>query len=556
MPQRPASAHAIPSAPLPTPAEMAAWDKAAMALGMDGFVLMENAARAAMDSLLDACGPVAGKRVLCLAGPGNNGGDAVAMARMLHDAGAHVALLLAKPQNAYRAESGRHLRLAKACGITPGQLTPAALARQHPHIVVDGLLGAGFRPPLREPYPARIDWINAQEAFVLSLDMPSGLDGLSGRPTSPRAGSCVRADRTVSFQAAKTGLVQPEARPFVGELDLRPIGMPGRVMDEAPPAARLLDHGVFSLLPPRGPGDHKGMAGRVLVAGGSPGLTGAPFLAAHAALRAGAGLVAVACPEPWAAEAKHATPEIMTRPLDGPDWGPAMAAALEAEPCDALVLGPGLGRGAGARDFLAALLRREPPPTVLDADALHHLAELGGVRLSNSVITPHPGEAARLLESSAAKVQADRLGAARELAARFGCVSVLKGAATVVAAPGSTTGRSPVYISPWCEPVLAVGGAGDVLAGLLGALLADSRTTREAPQEEDAARALQAACLAVYWHGLSGRALARSLGQDRGVTAREIADRLPNALAHALAHVPARVPARPQPQAKPQGDRA
>ncbi|WP_449242805.1 NAD(P)H-hydrate dehydratase [Desulfovibrio sp.] len=497
--------------PLPSPTEMAAWDRSAIEdFGIPGRVLMENAAREALAALAESHGPLEGKTALVLAGPGNNGGDAFALARLLDGMGASVSVLHTRPRKQYRGETRANLLLAARLGLSlelaaPGQALPEA------DIVVDGLLGTGFSGALKSAMLHLVREVNrlGRRAFVFSLDIPSGLDGLDGTPR-PEA---VRAHATVTFQAAKTGLLQPGAGEWTGRLLVRDIGIPRQAREAAPPRQWLLAPGVLDLLPRTEPAMHKGAAGRVLILGGSEGLTGAPLLASLGALRGGAGLVTLGCPAGLADAARAGFPEVMALPLGrGRTWDQDLAAALDPGRFDALVLGPGLGRSDGAGRFVQALLRRRLPPLVLDADALFFLArdaETASLVPPGSVLTPHPGEAATLLGSGTAEVQADRPAAARELARRFRAVALLKGAGSLVAAP-----EGDLHLCPISAPCLAAGGSGDVLAGLLGSLLGRGLSP------------LRSTCLAVYWHGSGGRML-DSLYPARGCLAREIADILP-----------------------------
>ena len=289
-------------APLPAPAEMSGWDRAAIDLGLPELLLMENASREAMHALAAETGPVRGKRVLLFMGGGNNGGDAACLARHLHDGGAEVLVLHTRPLGACRGVTGQHVRLARRCGVpfapaagwpekyrnTPWDVYADAsgCGRGGPDIVVDGILGTGFSGSLRPLELGLVGRINAlaQRAFLFSLDIPSGLSGLTGRPC-PVA---VRAHATVTFEAAKPGLVLPEAAPYTGRLHIRPIGIPAAVRRAHPASYQMITDALAGAFPEAAPGWHKGTAGAILIVGGSEGLTGAPHLAARAA-RCGTG---------------------------------------------------------------------------------------------------------------------------------------------------------------------------------------------------------------------------------------------------------------------------
>ena len=539
--------------PVPTPEEMSRWDATAIALGIPEDVLMENASRAAMDCLREHLAGkgniLAGKTVLLLAGGGNNGGDAFCMARHLLDAGAFPTLVCTREPERYQGAAGRWLQVAITLGIPvfsseEWELNHASIPSR-PDIVVDGLLGTGFQGLLREREARLVAKLNALNApFVLAVDIPSGLDSRTGLPCP----DAVRAHATVTFQAAKPGLLLPQAEAFTGVLDVRPIAMPRRVQEEVPPSFRTwlipaqcpADHGAPYTVEhrpsarllngltrpnavPNGPA-HKGEAGKVLIIGGCRAYTGAPCLAALASLRTGAGLVSVAGPEAVLAAARTFQPalvmqELPQRPAGAPEWAAEDAKALApaVSAARAVVFGPGLGRTSGAAGFAEALLDLpQRPPMVLDADALFALSSrpslLGHLRPCD-VLTPHPGEAAALLGISTAEVQSDRFAALDRLTGLAPAVWVLKGPGTLIAVPGQ-----PATVSPWDVPQLAVAGSGDVLAGAIGALLARGIEAGEA------------AVLGVWLHILAGLHLSETFPM-RGCGPHDIADALPSVLA-------------------------
>ncbi|MBU1612570.1 MAG: NAD(P)H-hydrate dehydratase [Proteobacteria bacterium] len=501
--------------PLPTPEEMAAWDRQAIKdFGIRGEILMENAARAAVDALGRRFGSLAGASVLVLAGPGNNGGDGFAMARRLFDAGASVTVLHTRPKKSYRGEARYHLDLARRAGVAMHLLSRFDFScLTQPDIIIDALLGTGFSGQLREESLNLIRLINelGRSAFVLAVDIPSGLDGQTGLPC-PEA---VRANLTTTFHAAKLGLAIPCAAAYTGMVEICEIGIPILITARSKPTHFLITHDVLGLVPRPEAEMHKGTAGHVLVVGGSRGLTGAPHLAALGALRAGAGLVTIACPSGLETLIKAGSPDIMTLPLgDSELWHPAMAGEinLHLPRFDAVVIGPGLGRSPEAAEFLTAFLVKLTLPCVIDADALYHLALIPALTPKHAVLTPHPGEMGRFTGVGPGTVQSDRFRAARNLAETTGSVALLKGSGTVVAEPGGTA-----YLSSLSAPNLAVGGSGDVLSGLIAALLARSISP------------LPAACLGVYWHGVAGKMLETNF-PGRGNLASQIADALPLAL--------------------------
>lgn len=516
--------------PLPLPEEMRAWDQGAVDLGLPEMVLMENAARAALD-VLRTCQPeLAGKRVWLFMGGGNNGGDAACLARHLLDQECIPLVLHIKPLKAYTGACGRHVRLSRAAGVAFRPLRTFSLPKENPpDMVIDGLLGTGFSGTLRADMLAHVRTINALAArsFVLALDAPSGLDGRTGRP-GPEA---VRAAATACFAAGKPGLFLPHARPWTGRVHVRDIGIPRRVRKSAPCSWLLADGHCLNALAPLPDASYKQTFGHVLVAGGSPGYEGAAHLAARAALRCGAGLVTAAAPAASLGSLRNGWAEIMTLEMPGSPhcWPPRLPTSLvdTAKKSTALVIGPGMGRSPEAAKFLELVLDiPHRPPTVFDADALILLSTSPRLlaRITPAdVLTPHPGEAAALLGESTAQIQADRPAALRRLCGLCKGVVVLKGAGSLVG-----QSASPVLLCPYDIPQLAVGGSGDVLAGCVGGILA----SRGALFRENrflhpgVSRTQAAAGAAVALHALAGLWLAARY-PVRGNTPSALADALP-----------------------------
>jgi hydroxyethylthiazole kinase-like uncharacterized protein yjeF len=492
--------------PLLSRAEVRAFDRDAIKrLGLPGLLLMENAGAQAA-ALLRTKFPERLGRVLVLGGVGQNGGDAWVVARHLLCAGVRPRCVLVGELTKVAGDARVNLSALEALGLAVEHgLAPAAIpaAAREASLIVDGLFGTGLDRPLTGALLELVEALNASGTALVALDLPSGIDADTGQPL----GGALRAALTVTFAGHKPGLHQHPGAALAGELHCVSIGVPApnnvaRGLIEAQDVAALL---------PRRPADaHKGSSGHVLAIAGSAGKTGAALLAATGALRAGAGLVTIASDAETRRALDHKVVELMTAEL--PEQGTAAAALALASGKAAALLGPGLGLGPERRALARELALALPLPCVLDADALTALGtELGELRgcAAARVLTPHPGEASRLLGRSTAAVQADRLRAAQELAAASGQVVVLKGARSVIAGP-----QGELRISRAGTPALGVAGTGDVLSGAIAALLA-----LLAPFE--------AAFCAVELHARAGEIAARS---DRGLLASEVAAALALAL--------------------------
>jgi NAD(P)H-hydrate epimerase len=516
--------------PLPDAERMRAIDRWAIEdRGMPSLDLMERAGAGVTRAVerLVPDGPVV---VAC--GTGNNGGDGLVVARLLRDAGRTVTVVcageLAKLSGDARAN------LERLPGTAPIDLAGGSDALAGASVIVDALLGTGFAGEPRGAVGEAIAAIASCAAPVLSVDMPSGVDASTGVV----AGAAVHATATVTFHMAKPGLWIHPGKAHAGAVEVLDIGIPHR--SEIPgisarPAPHdhgigLIEPAVLRLLPRRTALSTKFSSGHVLVAGGSRGLTGAPRMTALGAMRAGAGYVTACIPASLQAiVASGGPPELMTRGL--PDDGGALTPAgvevvLEAaRRGGALALGPGLGRGDHAVAFARALARRAEVPLVLDADGLNahagdsggahggqgHLDDLSG-RAAATVLTPHPGELARLLDTDAEHIARERLTHARQAAARAGAVVVLKGDDTLVADPSGT-----VAVSPGDSPALASAGSGDVLTGIVAALLSQGLEP------------FAAAAAGVLLHVHAGRLAARAQGAAEGVIATDVVASLPAA---------------------------
>lgn len=509
--------------PVVTTAQAREADRRTIELGTPGLELMERAGRGIAAEILGPLRAQAVRGVTVVSGRGNNGGDGFVVARLLAEAGIGVAVKLIGSRERVAGDARASLERWIAAGGRVDDLgevgDPLALAGEFRRsgVVVDAIFGTGLNARVEGPAARAVAAIRAAREpsaslagrgcspAVLAVDLPSGLDGDTGEPW----GTAVSADATVTLGGTKVGLLLPAARPFVGRLVEVDIGLAPDALAPITPLARAATAAMAaSLLPRRRVSGHKGSHGHVLVVAGSPGKAGAAALAGRGAIRAGAGLVTVATPAPVRDLVAGLLPEAMTEgwPTPGGAWADLLSGR------DAVVCGPGLGRGPEAVAAARALAAQVVLPLVIDADGLNALAgaaELLGPASGPRVLTPHPGEMSRLVGRPVPEIQGDRLGSARDLAARSGAVVVLKGAGTVVAAPD---GRACVNTTG--GPILGTGGTGDVLAGLLGALLGQGLDPFSASR------------LGVFLHGLAGDRIAERIG-PAGLLASELADEIP-----------------------------
>ena len=495
--------------PLPDAELMRATDAWAIEeRGIPSLELMERAGEG-LAGVVARCAPTGRVAIVC--GKGNNGGDGLVAARLLRDAGRTVDVLAVWSPDDFSGDAAEQLR--RLPGDPPAPFAAAALDGASG--IVDAILGTGFAGAPRDPASGAIAAVNRASAPVVAADVPSGVNASTGEIE----GDAIRASATTTFHLGKPGLWIHPGKAHAGAVEVIDIGIP----DGAPvsPAIGLIGRGVLDGMPRRGAASTKFTSGNVFVIGGSRGLTGAPCMAALAAGRSGAGYVTVAAPASLEASFTARLLESMMVALPEDD-GALSIAALEpvlraVERADAVVLGPGLGRHPGARELVHALVGRVTAPLLVDADGLNALAgragELLGARPAPTVLTPHAGELGRLLELDSAEIEAHRLAHARAAAAETGAIVVLKGDDTLVAEPD---GRCAV--SPGDAPGLATAGTGDVLSGVIAAMLAK----RMDP--------LDAVCAGVHVHARAGRFAAIPHGPD-GMIASDVIAALPAALA-------------------------
>jgi NAD(P)H-hydrate epimerase len=484
-------------------------------IGIPSLVLMENAGRQVVAAMEAVHGDLAERHVAVLCGRGNNGGDGFVVARTLLQRGVPVSVFLIGRAADVRGDARTNLEILGRLGQTVVEIADSQAWELHLAevrdctLVVDAILGTGLNAPVSGLVESVIADINASSAPVVAVDLPSGLSADTPEPI----GASIEAGVTVALAAPKLPLVLPPGELQAGDVVIADIGIPAGVLDgvSGPRVELLTRAGVRALVAPRAADSHKGDYGHVLLVAGSRGKTGAAHLAAVGALRSGAGLVTVATPASCQAVVAAMAPEYMTEALDDRTGGldPADVDRVIEMARDVVAIGPGLGQAPGTAAFVRELVDQAAMPLVVDADALNAFAgdpdRLTGREGRNLVITPHPGEMARLVGMSSDEVQANRLDVARHFAAAHRVYVVLKGHRTLVATPGGT-----VFINPTGNPGMATGGTGDVLTGMIAAWLA---------QLLDA----EAACkLAVYLHGMAGD-LAEAREGEASMTAGDLA---------------------------------
>ncbi len=487
---------------------------------MPGILLMDNAAQAVAEAVHEALTALEGERVVIFCGGGNNGGDGLGAARWLQSYGVSVrAFVVGAALDAVQGDAAMELAMFTKAGgrvealSTEDDWVLAELAASKADVLVDALLGTGFHGELEGDVLRACELLNKSEKYILAVDVPTGVNADNGAVSE----NAVRADHTVTMALVKTGLLLYPGREYCGDIELADISMPVKLVEEyKSDKYRLTDEIVRELLPLRKANAHKGDAGRVVICAGSPGYTGAAALASDAAVKAGAGLVSLYTPlssrDVLAIKLTevmvHGLLERMPGILGG---GAASDVASSAEAADVLAIGPGLGTSESTQEAVRTILQKITTPVVIDADALTALAghtEILAAMQAQKVLTPHPGEMARLTGLEIAEIEADRINIAKKYAEQWQAIVVLKGAPTVIGCPNGT-----VYVNSTGNSSLATGGSGDVLTGIIAGLAAQEISLQEA------------AICGVYLHGLA----AELTGIDIGLAAGELAALLPQA---------------------------
>ena len=532
-----------------TAEEMREIDRKTIASGIPSIELMENAGKAVARAIKSRYAPLRGKRVFIFCGKGNNGGDGLVIARLLARERAKIKVFLLAKKEELKRDPKINLRRALKQKIrTPRptrepcfsrfarkiEVTEIDISRRlkkfeqevkKADLIVDAILGTGIKGAPKGLEARAIKFINTLEKPIVSVDIPSGVEGSTGRVP----GEAIRADLTITFGLFKIGLVVYPGAGYVGELEVADIGIPKRFLSNKKIKVNLITkEEISSYFKPRKPDTHKGTYGHLFVIAGSVGMTGAATLTSQAAslcfgaLRSGVGLVTLGIPESLNEIMEIKLTEGMTLPLPESKKKTLSLKAEEkiiefTEKADALALGPGLSTNKDTQRLVINLIKKISLPMVIDADALNALVSHLSILQSriqdpgSRIITPHPGEMARLIGKKAKEVQENRIKVAGDFAKKYRVIVILKGARTVISDPGGNT-----YINPTGNPGMASAGVGDVLTGMIGSFLAQ----RKEP--------LEAAKMGVYLHGLAGDLAAQEKGEE-SLVASDVLEKLPQA---------------------------
>lgn len=510
---------------LATPNEMKKLDRLAMEIyKIPGILLMENAALSIVSKAIEMLESTSrGSKTVVIAGKGNNGGDAYAAARHLIQKRYPVIIISLVERSMVTGDAESYLKILESIdahviyATDEAYLTEIETLLNDSALIIDGIFGTGFYGSVTGLFKSIIQLINKSRAMVLSIDIPSGVNGETGQT----GGIAVRADETVTFSLPKPGLYQYPGAFYAGKVTVADIGIPNDAINQLKLDAELTDEAfLLEHIPERAADGYKNTFGKILVITGSKGMTGAGTLAAKAAFKTGSGMVYLAVPGSLSSIYGITIPEAITIPLmdmdgfitnDNPDF------LLEiSESMDSIVIGPGLSSKKQVASWVKAFIERCSKPMVIDADALNIVAdepELLKTRKAATVITPHPGEFSRLTGLSADEIRSDRINLALEYSRKWNVTVVLKGAGTVIATP-----QGKYYINATGNPVLSVAGSGDVLAGIIGSLIGQG------------VRHDVAAASGVYIHGRCGDILADRCNRQAGFTAGEICEEIPFAV--------------------------
>jgi len=513
--------------PVVTAEEMSEIDRYTISeIGIPGRVLMENAGRAATEVILRKWGSLAGRQIAIVCGKGNNGGDGLAVARCLSEKGARCSIFLLGKKSEMRGDALANFQVAEKLGLPVFEITDES---QLPNFssyffLIDAILGTGSRSNLEGLLARAVERMNGSGRPIVALDLPTGVNADTGEVIGP----CIRAAMCVTFGAAKRGLLFSPGREHTGELHVAEIGFPKRAIEAANVRTHKLDgRTIAAWLPQRAPDAFKNRVGQILVIAGSQGFGGAARLTSLAVLRAGAGLVALAIPATLVSAMEASVAEVIKLSLPEENGAVSLdakfALAERLEWANVVAIGPGLGTETAAQSLVKHVLSTfEKKPIVLDADGLNVVASKTE-RIRDAagpvILTPHPGELARLIDISAEEIKKNPIEIARQAAVDLRQTLVLKGAPTVIAGADGE-----VLINSTGNAGMATAGSGDVLTGLIAGLLGQM-------PHGDAAALLRAAALGVYLHGLAGDCAQDALG-EWSMLARDILENIPKAFLH------------------------
>lgn len=492
-------------------------------MGIPGLILMENAGRGAVSSMIRAFDNISEMKIAILAGRGNNGGDGFVIGRTLLNMGVDVKVYLLSSAERLEGDALTNFEIYKKLGAPLEKIPDSKTFESHRaeiarfDLFVDALLGTGLRGEVKGFYGDVIDFLNQLTEPVVSVDIPSGLDSDTGKPL----GACVKASLTTTFGLPKIGQLLYPGVNYTGSLDVIDIGIPTSIIEAKSIPYNLITPAMLcGLLEPRAQDSHKGHFGHLLVLAGSAGKTGAAAMTCEAAMRVGAGLVTLGIPSSLNSIMEAKLTEVMTAPLKETERQSLDEDSLEeimdlSRGKDLLCIGPGLSTHPSTKRLVISLLKNFSLPMVIDADGINAIADDQGSlsKAKGSIaLTPHPGEMARLLFCSVKEVQEDRIGKARGLADKLGVHVVLKGARTIIAEPGGK-----IHINPTGNAGMAAAGVGDVLTGILSGLICQGLPFSDA------------LCLGVYLHGHVADKLVKKRG-ERGLMATDLLEDLPRAL--------------------------
>jgi NAD(P)H-hydrate epimerase len=489
-----------------------------------GIVLMENAGRGLAEVITSTFPDIRRKKIAIISGKGNNGGDGFVIARHLLNQGIPVKVFLLTDPKSLRGDAESNFNIFQRM---KGEVIPVPSSKDYQKIkksleyfdlLIDGIFGTGLDAEVRGYYREVIEHLNSLQKPIVSIDIPSGLDANTGKPL----GTAIRASLTVTFGLPKVGHLISPGSDYVGTLKVIDIGIPKRLVEEEKIQTHLLEYEEIRrwLSIPRRPNTHKGDYGHLLVIAGSVGKTGAAAMACEAALRMGAGLVTLAIPKSLNPIMEVKLTEVMTEPLPETPKQTLSLRAFNAilrlcENKKAVIIGPGIGTYKETLSLVLKLIKTLDLPIILDADGLTSLATQPKTLLATKqpiILTPHPGEMARLMRSTIKEVQEDRIGVSRNFSQSHHLYLVLKGHRTLIATP-----KGEVFVNPTGNPGLASGGTGDVLTGMIGGLIC---------QGFDILPSLQTS---VYLHGLAGDGVTQELG-EKSLVATDLIKKLPSLL--------------------------